>query len=307
MKRSAHTSQLLKWWLFTVIALFMENSVMAQAAIPKKQRIVIDNMMKEGAYNEALNSVRELMPMYPDNAEIEMLAGMCYSNLSAYKDLAITTFKKALTLNPDENLKIEILNNLANTQMNVGLYKDAIDTYNQLQELVPATFIEFKKQIRQKIVQCDNLIKGVAPTAAPILADNQAAAPKKEATETTAEVKPTATAPDTVKKAPINTTSNALPQDAVKIIKDTDVPANVDYIYTIQICALSLPAAKNRFKEKNNIKFMKDGNIYKYFYSQYNTIDEARDSLPKVQSKYPGAYITRYNKQDEAKISRYNN
>lgn len=308
-----------------ILSILFFNLLVTEAfpIIPKKQRIIIENLIKEGAYNDALNSLRELYPLYPENAELLMLSGICYSHLPAYNDRVIPTFQEALNANPDDNLKIEILYNLANAQMRIKLYQEAITNYNLLKKFIPNTFKEFHQQIDQKIATCTTDLTQSASTphlststveTKPI-ATNQNV---RDSLQNDTVIQPKINSPITPltntiltkntsdSTAKITGVQNQIDSTQQSLEKSAKFPI-IDYIYTIQICALKYPAAKNQFKEKNSIRILKERNVYKYFYSSYSTIEEARIALPAVQIKYPGAYITRYNKENESKLLKFNN
>lgn len=336
MKKQSNNITTLTIGLLIFLFLLSIRTVQALPIIPKKQRIIIENLMKGGAYNDALNSIRELTPLYPENAELLMLTGVCYSNIPAYNDLTIKTFQSALNANPDDNLKIEILYNLANAQMEIQHYADAISNYTLLKNVIPATFKEFHQQIDTKIASCTAFLNNhntTNPKTANNILDTTSSSAQNPPPTVTQMATDSTKIPiaQNVSVLPPRTT-NAVTSDSQHIVykKITTSTPNIsslinpttkteqtlekgvnfpiiDYIYTIQICALKYPASKNHFKEKNSIRILKEGNIYKYFYSRYGTIDEARGALPTVQTLYPGAYITRYSKKDEGKLLRISN
>lgn len=65
--------------------------------------------------------------------------------------------------------------------------------------------------------------------------------------------------------------------------------------YTIQICSLTVlvndPFLNGRYK----IKVVRMGELYRYIFSSYTTLDHARKELTEVQKIFPKAFIREYN------------
>lgn len=64
--------------------------------------------------------------------------------------------------------------------------------------------------------------------------------------------------------------------------------------YTIQICTLDYPIDDPFIGGKNKIRIIRIGDVYRYIFSMYKSLEEARKDLPVVRAIYPGAYIREY-------------
>lgn len=65
--------------------------------------------------------------------------------------------------------------------------------------------------------------------------------------------------------------------------------------YTIQICSMSFPLSDSFFKGQYGVKLIKMGDVYRYIYNLYPSIEDARAALPKIRKVYPDAFIREYN------------
>ncbi|WP_251622432.1 tetratricopeptide repeat protein [Odoribacter lunatus] len=61
--------------------------------------------------------------------------------------------------------------------------------------------------------------------------------------------------------------------------------------YTIQICSMSFPLSDTFFKGQYGVKLIRMGDIYRYIYNIYPSIEEARTALPTIRKIYPDAFI----------------
>lgn len=71
--------------------------------------------------------------------------------------------------------------------------------------------------------------------------------------------------------------------------------------YTIQICSMSFPLSDSFFKGQYGVKVMRMGDLYRYIYSVYDSLEAARKDLPKVRKIYPDAFIREF---DENKLGK---
>ncbi|MDL2231656.1 SPOR domain-containing protein [Porphyromonadaceae bacterium OttesenSCG-928-L07] len=64
--------------------------------------------------------------------------------------------------------------------------------------------------------------------------------------------------------------------------------------YTIQICSMHSPLEDSFFNGQYAIKTIRTGDLYRYIYSAYNTLEAAKSDLAKVRKIYPGAFIREF-------------
>lgn len=69
--------------------------------------------------------------------------------------------------------------------------------------------------------------------------------------------------------------------------------------YTIQLCSMSFPLSDSFFKGQYGVKLIRMGDIYRYIYNIYPSIEEARTALPTIRKIYPDAFIREF---DEEKL-----
>lgn len=79
----------------------------------------------------------------------------------------------------------------------------------------------------------------------------------------------------------------------------TSVPAadtNGQKGYTIQICTLDAPLQDSFLQGNYSICYVQMGNLYRYIFRKYFTLEEARQKLPLIQKIFPEACIREYHK-----------
>lgn len=64
--------------------------------------------------------------------------------------------------------------------------------------------------------------------------------------------------------------------------------------YTIQICTMDHDVKDFFFKGNSKIRIIRMGDLYRYIFSQYRTLDKAREDLLQVRKLYPQAFIREY-------------
>lgn len=77
--------------------------------------------------------------------------------------------------------------------------------------------------------------------------------------------------------------------DSVLIYRQQD-----SILYTIQLCTLDYPIQDHFFQGTYKIKIIPIGELYRYIFSQYSTLEKARQELKQIQQYYPKAYIREY-------------
>lgn len=87
-------------------------------------------------YKEARKYVNLAVEQYPQNPEFVLRLGIVL-NLEGSSEDAIEQFNRALAMNPDENIKLQLLMNEASAQLNLSNYAEAINNYDTAIELEP--------------------------------------------------------------------------------------------------------------------------------------------------------------------------
>lgn len=65
--------------------------------------------------------------------------------------------------------------------------------------------------------------------------------------------------------------------------------------YTIQICTMNFSLSDSFFKGEYGVKQIRMGDLYRYIYNIYPSIEEARAALLTVRKIYPEAFIREFN------------
>jgi len=58
---------------------------------------------------------------------------------------------------------------------------------------------------------------------------------------------------------------------------------------------MSFPLSDSFFKGQYGVKLVKMGEVYRYIYNLYPSIEDARAALPKIRKIYPDAFIREFN------------
>lgn len=73
------------------------------------------------------------------------------------------------------------------------------------------------------------------------------------------------------------------------------VAYNQDTVYyTIQICTMEHVVKDHLLQGYSKIKVIRMGDLYRYIYSQYQSLSKAREDLARVRKIYPDAFIREY-------------
>lgn len=80
-------------------------------------------------------------------------------------------------------------------------------------------------------------------------------------------------------------------QNDVKVIKGS--PAMAGEFYAVQILSVGKKLGNGAYdlKGRKDVKFIKVGNLYKYYIGNYATRGEAVKALPQVRKTFPGAFV----------------
>ncbi len=102
---------------------------------------------------------------------------------------------------------------------------------------------------------------------------------------------------DVVQKQKQLTNSNYI--SAFAPTTDTQAPVALaicqdSLCYTIQICTMEHDINDAFFGKNQKIQIIPMGDVYRYIFSLYPTLEAARKDLPLVRSIYPAAFIREY-------------
>lgn len=230
--------------------------------LPVKQKEIIEKLMTEGSFEKALSAIEEIPDAGTVDADLFLLKGICYYKIESHKKQAVPTLLNALALSKSKNTDIDITYHLAQAHFANTDYANAIEHYERLLKMIPEKFSSFHKKIRIQIDLCKNqsdlLQKG--------------------------------------KKAPINTDSltTEVPDASISSLRQDD---SIPKQYTIQICTMSFPLSDSFFKGQYGVKLIQMGDLYRYIYNIYPSVEEARAALPTIRKIYPDAFIREFNEQ----------
>lgn len=260
---------------FVLLLLFLLcGSITSVYSLPERQRVDIEKFIYDGSYRKALTIIEDLMPIYSDDAEIYLFKGICLYNLNKRKIESIDVLKNGLIQKPEENIKRDILFHLGKAYAINKDYANAIKTYYTLENQVPSVFESYHDRISDQIDEWSNILEkqGELIPQKPISglpSDSRVQNGKANSTQNS-------------KKANIiNASTTASPQ----------IPEDPSKQYTIQICTMSSPVADLFLNGSRSIRVIKSGDLYRYIYSQYNSLQAARNDLPKIRKIYPEAFI----------------
>lgn len=229
--------------------------------LPVKQKQMIEKLIVEGDFEKALSAIGELRDTRPDDTDLLILKGICYYKLEAYKVYAPPTLLNALALSKDPNTDIDITYHLAQAYIANADYANAVKNYKRLRQIVPEKFSNFHQKIDSQITFCQSRLtaspQDTLPPEDSLLLSSHPAPPLQEDT-----------ASDTVSTQ-----------------------------YTIQICTMSFPLADSFFKGQYGVKLIQMGDLYRYIYNIYPSIEEARAALPTIRKIYPDAFIREFNEE----------
>lgn len=68
-----------------------------------------------------------------------------------------------------------------------------------------------------------------------------------------------------------------------------------DTLYTIHVCTLTVLLSDSLLNGSYKIKPRCIGNVYRYVFLEYTTLEEARKDLQDVRKIFPKAFIREYN------------
>lgn len=93
-------------------------------------------------FKQAQKYVERAIEKYPNNAEFVLRWGIVL-NLKGSANSAIDKFEQGLQMNPDDNIKLQLLMNKATAEMNTGRFSEAVEDYNQAVELSPRSTVVY--------------------------------------------------------------------------------------------------------------------------------------------------------------------
>lgn len=230
--------------------------------LPQEQKISIEKLITGNRFGEALSSLEALPDTTQKTTAVLILKGICFYNIPEHRSRAVPTLEEALTQSPGGNTDIDILYHLAQAHISNTDYELAIRSYQQLKQQIPAKFKTFHQKIDHKLAFCYARLN--SPEA----------------------------------QAVAKHSFPATTQDSTNIPIEPSIPGKQ---YTIQICTMSFPLSDSFFKGQYGVKLIRMGDLYRYIYNIYDTLEEARNALPKIRKIYPDAFIREF---DENKLGK---
>lgn len=252
--------------LFLFIAAF--SVVYTCFALPAKQKEIIEKLITEGAIEKALSTLEALPESQPADPEYLLLKGICYYQTESYKPQAAPVLLQALASSTNKNSDIDIVYHLAQAYIANEDYANAIKNYNRLRQLVPHKFKDFHKKIDSRLSFCEERLKQQ----------------------------------NTVSHSSTTDSLTARYEDTkARNISENPAENMENKQYTIQICSMSFPLSDSFFKGQYGVKLIKMGDLYRYIYNIYDSVEEARAALPNIRKIYPDAFIREF---DENKLGK---
>lgn len=252
-----------KYFLFVILTIccIVGNS----SALPVRQKEIIEILIVEGSFEKALSVIENLRDSLPDDSDLLLLKGICCYKLEPHKEQAAPILLNALSLSKTRHSDIDITYHLAQAYIACSDYQNACKSYEQLQKTVPRKFSNFHKKIEAQIAFCHARLSSSSSD--------------------------TFTAEKTV--------SPQFPANIAPIPSGDTASDTLRKQYTIQICSMSFPLSDSFFKGQYGVKLIRMGDIYRYIYNTYPSIEEARAALPTIRKIYPDAFIREF---DEEKL-----
>lgn len=231
--------------------------------LPVKQKEIIEKLMTEGSFEKALSTIETLRETDIHDADVLLLKGICYYKIESHKTQAVPTLLNALAMSQSKNTDIDITYHLAQAYIANRDYSNAIKNYERLQKMVPEKFRNFHKKIGIQIDLCKARLE--PPKEDMKLRETDSLFPSKDSIPTGTGI--------------------------------TDQGDSIPKQYTIQICTMSFPLSDSFFKGQYGVKLIKMGDLYRYIYNIYPSVEEARAALPTIRKIYPDAFIREYDEQ----------
>lgn len=230
-------------------------------ALPVKQKESIEILIIEGAFEKALSLIENLRDTIPDDSDLLLLKGICYYNLETHKTQAAPILLNALALSKTRHADIDITYHLAQAYIACSDYENACKNYERLQKIVPKKFSKLHQKIESQITLCHSRLS-ISRT-------------------------------DTLTAGKTDTLCTFA--DSAQISFENAESDTLHKQYTIQICSMSFPLSDSFFKGQYGIKLVKMGEVYRYIYNFYPSIEDARAALPNIRKIYPDAFIREFN------------
>lgn len=249
--------------ILIIIVLLLAGVAGHPRHLPKEQRKVIEKLMTDGAYAQALYMLENTLPDYKTDPELLFLKGICYYQLDSLKQCSVTVLEEALFRNENTQTELNILYHLAQAYSINNYYAQAVNTYKNLLEKIPATHKNLHQKIERKITYCEQQLRQ----------------------QHNAE----------------NTTPVQITPTSLVVTEPTDSLSRQTKQYTIQICTMKFPLSDSFFKGKYGVKLIRMGDLYRYIYSVYYSLQEAQNDLSKIRKIYPDAFIREF---DENKLGK---
>lgn len=124
---------------FIIASVFAQNS--------RSQIKTAQTLISNQKYEEAINVLTDALKSNSDNVEVLQLRGYCFEHTNNLNS-ALSDYKKALAIEPQNT---ETLEKLANTNVMLGNYAEAINQYTSIINQKKKLFIAYKQMAYAKI------------------------------------------------------------------------------------------------------------------------------------------------------------
>lgn len=129
------------------------NSSSVEAATASSHVKKGNSFYADEKWDEALNRYIQAQAKKPDSALIQHNLGDALYKQGKYQE-ARDVYEKGLTLEPQEELKPELLYNLGNAQFRLGKYQEALDNYEKALNLTPEDEdVQFNYELVKKLLE----------------------------------------------------------------------------------------------------------------------------------------------------------
>ncbi len=141
--------------ILLLLALFC--SVTATTAQLPNRILIIENLIRQGDFNRALQAVEEEIAVSDPTPDLLFLKGICCSQIEQFRPQANDVFYQALSICREWRLKVSILYNIARMHRLSNEHANAVRIYNHLLEYtIPE---KFREHLEEEKAACYRLLK----------------------------------------------------------------------------------------------------------------------------------------------------
>ncbi|MDR1757111.1 MAG: hypothetical protein LBR65_09205 [Culturomica sp.] len=141
--------------ILLLLALFCTVTA-ATAQLPDRI-LIIENLMRQGDFDRALQTVEEELAISAPSPDLLFLKGICCSQIERLRPQATDIFYQALGICQEWRLKVSILYHIARMYRLDSEPANAIRIYNHLLEY--AVPDKFREHVEQERASCYRLLK----------------------------------------------------------------------------------------------------------------------------------------------------